>query len=206
MSVSNNRTTEEAVIRELLKNWARAVRATHVGSSASSKEGNMKKFSVALGFLAFFVGSVVYGRDEAGHAGDTGQTVVRPDAITWEPSPPGLPPGSQMRVLIGDPSKPGVPYVLRAKLPDGYTVPPHWHPSDESVTVLKGVLLIGRGEKLDPSKTEELPASSFWHMPRTMHHFVMAKGETIIRVHGMGPFGIHYVNPADDPRKKEPKQ
>ena len=104
MSVGNNRTTEEAVIRELLKNWARAVRATHVGSSASSKEGNMKKFSVVLGFLAFFVGSVVYGRDEAGHAGDTGQTVVRPDAITWGPSPPGLPPGSQMRVLIGDPS------------------------------------------------------------------------------------------------------
>ena len=84
MSVSNNRTTEEAVIRELLKNWARAVRATHVGSSASSnsKEGNMKKFSVVLRFLAFFVGSVVYGRDEAGHAGDTGQAVVRPDAIT----------------------------------------------------------------------------------------------------------------------------
>jgi quercetin dioxygenase-like cupin family protein len=111
-----------------------------------------------------------------------------------------------MAALVGDPSKPGVPYVLRAKLPDGYKVPPHWHPGDENVTVLKGTFLIGKGEKLDPSTMEELPAGSFVQMPKTMRHFAMAKGETIIQVHGIGPFDVTYVNPEDDPRKKEDKK
>jgi hypothetical protein len=162
----------------------------------------VKKFFVILGFLAFFVGSVVPGQDKAGHAGDTDHVVVRPGAVKWVPGPPSLPPGSQLGILVGDPTKPGVPYVFRAKLPDGYKVPPHWHPSDENVTVIKGALLVGKGEKFDPSAMEELPAGSFMRMPKTMRHFAIAKGETIIQLHGTGPFEINYVNPADDPRKK----
>ena len=96
--------------------------------------------------------------------------------------------------------------MIRAKMPDGYKVPPHWHPGDENVTVLKGKLLIGKGEKLDPAAMEELAAGSFMRMPKTMRHSAMAKGETIIQVHGIGPFDITYVNAADDPRKKEDKK
>ena len=166
----------------------------------------MKKFLVILGFLSCFVGSVVRGQDKEGHAGDKGHVVARPDAIQWGPAPPSLPPGSQLGVLVGDPGKSGVPYVIRAKLPDGYKVPPHWHPSDENVTVLKGALLVGKGEKFDPSKMEEMPIGSFMRMPKTMRHFAMAKGETIIQLHGIGPFEINYVNPADDPRKKGDKK
>ena len=132
----------------------------------------MKKFSAVLGFIAFFVASVVCGQDKAGHAGDTDHVVVRPDAIKWGPPPPGLPPGSEMRVLVGDPGKAGMPYVLRARMPDGYKVPPHWHPGDENITVLKGVFLVGKGDKLEPSKMENLAVGSFVHMPKTMRHFV----------------------------------
>jgi quercetin dioxygenase-like cupin family protein len=92
-------------------------------------------------------------------------------------------------------------FTIRVKLPDGYKVPPHWHPSDENVTVLQGMLLVGRGEKFDPASAEELPAGAYMRMPRTMRHFALARGETILQVHGIGPFEIHYVNPADDPRK-----
>lgn len=166
----------------------------------------MKKVLVTLGFLSFFGGWVVRGQDRAGHAGDTKHVMVRPDAVKWGPAPPSLPPGSQMTVLVGDPTKPDAPYVLRAKLPDGYKIPPHWHPSDENVTVLQGTLLMGKGEKFDPSRMEELPAGSFGHMPRTVRHFAMARGETIIQVHGIGPFVINYVNPADDPRNKGEKK
>jgi hypothetical protein len=169
----------------------------------------MKTFWVVLSFFSLFVGSVgsvVRGQDKAGHAGDSDHVVVRPDAIKWGPAPPGLRPGSQMAALVGDPSKAGVPYVIRAKLPDGYKVPPHWHPSDENVTVLKGALLIGKGEKFDPSKMEEMPAGSFMRMPKTMRHFAAAKGETILQLHGIGPFEINYVNLADDPRKREDKK
>ena len=117
-----------------------------------------------------------------------------------------LPPGAKMGVLVGDPSKAGMPYVVRAKLPDGYKVPPHWHPSDENVTVLQGTLLMGTGEKFDPAKAEEMPTGSFMRMPKTMRHYAIAKGETIIQLHGIGPFEINYVNPADDPRKKDEKK
>jgi quercetin dioxygenase-like cupin family protein len=132
--------------------------------------------------------------------------VVRPGALKWGPAPPSLPPGSQLAVLVGDPTKPGVPYVFRVKLPDGYKVPPHWHPGDENVTVLQGTLLIGKGEKLEPSRMEELPAGSFGHMPKGMRHFALARGETVIQLHGVGPFVINYVNPADDPRKQTDKK
>lgn len=162
----------------------------------------MKKTLVILGLLSTFVAAAARGQDKAGHAGDKDHVAVRPSAIKWGPSPPSLPPGSRMAVLVGDPSKRGVPYVFRAKLPDGYKVPPHWHPSDENVTVLKGTLLVGKGAKFDRPAMEELPAGSFMRMPKAMRHFAMAKGETILQLHGVGPFEINYVDPADDPRKK----
>jgi len=165
----------------------------------------MKTLLAVLTVLSLLVGSAARGEEKPGHADDKEHKVVKPDAIKWGPAPPSLPAGSQMAVLVGDPSKPGMPYVLRAKLPDGYTVPPHWHPGDENVTVLKGALLVGKGEKLDRSATEELPAGSFMRMPKTMRHYAIAKGETILQLHGVGPFSITYVNPADDPRKKEDK-
>jgi hypothetical protein len=141
-------------------------------------------------------------QDKAGHGENMDHVVVRPDMIKWGPGAASLPPGAKMAVLSGHPGKKG-PYVLRAKFSDGYKIPPHWHPTDENVTVLKGTLLIGRGETFDPDKTQELPAGSFMRMPKTMRHFAMAKGETTLQVHGMGPFEINYVNPADDPRSKD---
>jgi quercetin dioxygenase-like cupin family protein len=138
---------------------------------------------------------------EKSHAEDKGHVMVRPDDIKWGPAPPGLPAGAQLAVISGDPSKAG-PYVIRAKLPDGYKVPPHWHPSDENVTVLQGTFVAGKGEKFDANAAQELPAGSFVRMPKGMRHFALSKGETIIQVHGIGPFEINYVNAADDPRKK----
>jgi quercetin dioxygenase-like cupin family protein len=141
-------------------------------------------------------------QEKAGHDDAMEHVVVRPDMLKWGPGPASLPAGAKLAVLAGNPGKKG-PFVMRAKLPDGYKVPAHWHPSDENVTVLKGTLLIGRGDTFDEAKTEELPAGSFMRMPRKMRHFAMAKGETILQVHGVGPFEITYVNPADDPRGKD---
>jgi hypothetical protein len=142
--------------------------------------------------------------DEPKHADDKDHVVLTPDKIKWGPAPPALPSGAEVAVLAGDPTKKG-PYTIRAKLPDGYKVPPHWHPHDENVTVIKGSLHIGRGEKFDRDATEELPPGSYMRMPKGMRHFAWVKGETILQMHGEGPFEIHYVNAADDPRKKEEK-
>jgi quercetin dioxygenase-like cupin family protein len=93
--------------------------------------------------------------------------------------------------------------VVRTKFPDGYTVPPHWHPTDEAVTVLGGTLLVAMGEKMDESAMKELAQGSFALMPRKSPHYAKAKGETTLQIHGIGPFEITYINPQDDPRKKK---
>jgi hypothetical protein len=156
---------------------------------------------VAAAALAIWTGAQAGEEKGKGHGEMKDHVVVHPDAVKWGPAPPGLPAGAQIAVLTGDPRKP-VPYVLRAKLPDGYRVPPHWHPTDENVTVLKGTLMVGKGEKFSADSSAALTPGSFARMPRGMRHFAWTKGETIIQVHGVGPFDIVYVNPEDDPRKK----
>lgn len=124
------------------------------------------------------------------------------EELQWGPAPPALPPGAQMAVVSGDPTKAGGSFVIRAKFPDGYKVPPHWHPTDENVTVIQGTINLGMGDKFDESAARALPTGSFALMPKNMRHFAFATGETIVQIHGTGPFAVNYVNPADDPRHK----
>lgn len=128
---------------------------------------------------------------------------IAPADIKWGPGPATLPAGAQMAVLDGDPGKAGVPFVIRAKFPDGYRVAPHWHPTDENVAVLSGTFLVGVGDAFDEKSMKALATGGFAHMPKRMHHFAMSKGDTVIQVHGVGPFVVNYVNPADDPSKKK---
>src|SRR5262245_47954748 len=128
--------------------------------------------------------------------------IVTTGDIKWGPAPDGLPPGAQLAVLDGDPGKAGVPFTIRAKMPDGYKVMPHWHPTDESVTVLSGTLTVGMGDTWTDSALTSLKPGEFARMSKMAHHYAGTKGETVIQIHGMGPFGITYVNPKDDPRKK----
>jgi hypothetical protein len=135
--------------------------------------------------------------------GKQGHVVVAANAMKWEPAPPALPPGAQIAVLDGDPSQPGF-FVMQIKLPDGYKVPPHWHPTDEHLVGLQGSLMVGTGEKFDKSGMHALTVGSYTKMPKEVRHFVWAKGETIVQVSAMGPFALTYVNPADDPRQNTP--
>jgi hypothetical protein len=136
-------------------------------------------------------------------ASPAGQHImIVPDQLKWGPPPPALPPGAQAAIVAGDPSKPGM-FVIRAKFPDGYTVPPHWHPTDEYVTVLSGTLMAGIGDKIDPASMHALTAGGLAKMPKRTNHYVRAKGETTIQVQAMGPFELTYANPNDDPRKKK---
>jgi hypothetical protein len=162
----------------------------------------MSRALIIAALVCLLAGPIGGGGEKTGHPMDKDHVMVLGDEVKWGPGPPGLPAGAQAALLTGDPGKAGGPYVLRVKLRDGYRVPPHWHPTDENVTVIKGTLMVGKGEKLDPSGMEALPAGSFMRMPKTMRHYAMAKGETILQVHGVGPFEINYVNPADDPRKQ----
>jgi hypothetical protein len=120
--------------------------------------------------------------------------------IQWKDGPASLPAGAKVAVLEGDPSKEGL-FTMRLWLPDGFKIPPHWHPKVEHVTVISGTFNLGMGEKFDQTATRAMPAGTFGFWPAEMRHYAWAKGETVLQLHGTGPWMIMYVNPSDDPRK-----
>ena len=112
----------------------------------------------------------------------------------------GLPKGSQLMVVSGDPSKDG-PFVVRIKAPADFMVPPHHHPGDEVVRVVSGgPLHYGMGDKVDMAHVGTLEKGYHVTMAAGMNHFAHVPTATVLQVNGNGPFGITYVNAADDPR------
>ena len=120
-------------------------------------------------------------------------------AVKWGPAPPFFAAGARFAVLQGDPSQAGV-YTVRFELPAGYVIKPHFHPTDENVTVLSGSFVVGMGDSVDAAQGMVLGAGGFVVAPAQAHHFAMARRKTVVQVHGVGPFVITYVNAADDPR------
>jgi quercetin dioxygenase-like cupin family protein len=147
-----------------------------------------------------FAGLAIVALLPLGATADEQHIVTQADSIKWGAASPALPKGAQMAVLFGDPTKEGQ-FVYRVKFPAGYKVPAHMHPNDENVTVMSGTVHLGTGDKLDETKGEALKAGDYFHMPKGMHHYAWFSEETIIQANGIGPTGITYINPADDPRK-----
>jgi anti-sigma factor ChrR (cupin superfamily) len=109
----------------------------------------------------------------------------------------GIIKGCDLAPVAGDPSAEGTPFVLRIRCADGAKIPAHWHPTDENVTVLKGTFLVGMGETFDEAKLQTMNVGNFVAMPKEMRHFATCKGETIVQVHGTGPFKVNWVNPSE---------
>ena len=122
-------------------------------------------------------------------------------AAKWGPAPPMLPPGAEIAVLAGDPTRAGA-YTVRLKFPANYDIPAHSHPTDENVAVVSGELFAGMATKLDRKSGAGLRPGGFALMPAHMNHFAYTKVETTILLYGQGPVDFTYVNPADDPRTK----
>jgi quercetin dioxygenase-like cupin family protein len=152
----------------------------------------MKKRISFFGLLILFSGLCISAADHG---------IFAPDTIKWQNGPGSLPQGAKFAVLEGDPAKEGV-FTMRLSMPDGFQIPPHSHPAVEHITVISGTFHIGMGDKFDESKLSPMPAGTFGFMAPKMNHFAMAKGDTVVQLHGTGPWQISYVNPADDPRKK----
>ncbi|MBI5651869.1 MAG: cupin domain-containing protein [Chloroflexi bacterium] len=126
--------------------------------------------------------------------------MVMPNDVKWA-DVPSLPKGAKIAVIEGVLSE-AVPFTVRIKFPADYKLPAHWHPAVERVTVLAGTFNIGMGDLLDTQKTTALESGSLIIMQPKTNHFAWTKEETIVQLNGTGPWGITYVNPADDPRKQ----
>ncbi len=124
-------------------------------------------------------------------------------SLEWKDSP-SLP-GAKIAVLEG-PLSEAAAFTARIKLPDGYKVNPHWHPGIEHVTVISGHFMMGMGEKWDDKAMHTLGPGDVMIMQPKNPHYAKAKGETVVQIHGVGPWKVVYVNAADDPAQKADAQ
>jgi hypothetical protein len=145
----------------------------------------------ALGIVVALVDTPALGHDHQ---------MFKPADLEWS-DVPSLPPGSKIAVIEGKMSE-AQAFTVRLKFPANYKLPAHWHPAVERVTVLSGTFHMGTGDRLDPAKTMALSVGSIAIMQPKTNHFAWTKEETVVQLHGTGPWGITYVNEADDPRKK----
>jgi quercetin dioxygenase-like cupin family protein len=126
---------------------------------------------------------------------------ILPEDIHWNPFP-AFPASARLAVLVGDPTQAG-PYLIRVKLPSGVKLMPHKHPEDRIYTVMSGVFYIGLGETFDGEKLQAYPPGSVIVLPGETWHFHWAKsGEYVTQVSAIGPLGLEYLNPGDDPRQQ----
>jgi quercetin dioxygenase-like cupin family protein len=124
---------------------------------------------------------------------------VLPEDIDWEPFP-AFPPSARLAVVVGHPTEPG-PYVIRVKVPAGVKLMPHRHPEDRVYTIISGVFYIGLGERFDSDKLRAYPPGTVVVLPGGTPHFHWARsGEYVSQVSAIGPLGLEYLDPRDDPR------
>ena len=97
-----------------------------------------------------------------------------------------------VEVLYGDPEKVGEPFVIRIRELAGGIIPPHRHPVDENITVVKGTLYFGVGDKFDRAAMKEMKAGSYAFIPKGSTMFGYTPEAAIVQVHGVGPFHIHW--------------
>jgi mannose-6-phosphate isomerase-like protein (cupin superfamily) len=128
--------------------------------------------------------------------------MLTPEEMKWGECSPILPAGAKCAVTEGDLRTANVLFGYRLKLPDNYRISPHFHPTDEHLVVISGIFNMGHGDKFDSGATRPMTPGSFVVMPKGAHHFAWTKGETIIQVYALGPWGLTYVNPKDDPRSR----
>jgi quercetin dioxygenase-like cupin family protein len=160
----------------------------------------MKTAKLLVIALVLFLGSGVSTAQENTIKEDI---MIAPNEIKWTPGPASLPPGAEMAVLEGDPNTSGM-VTMRLKLPPNYRLMPHTHPEIERVTVVSGKLFFGMGESMDQQKAKKLPAGSFFAArPKTPMFGWTEDQETVLQLNVMGPWDVTYLNPQDDPRKKE---
>jgi len=124
---------------------------------------------------------------------------IRSEDLEWKPFA-AFPPEARLAVVVGDPARAGL-YVIRVRVPAGVKLMPHAHPEDRIYTVLSGVFYIGPGEKFDESRLEAYGMGTVVVLPGGQPHFHWARsGEYVTQVTAIGPLGLSYVNPVDDPR------
>jgi quercetin dioxygenase-like cupin family protein len=155
---------------------------------------------VVAAVVTAIVGVAAFAQEKKEAAG--GHGIVHTTDLKWTP----IIKGCELASVAGDMNAEGTPFVLRLRCAAGAKIPAHWHPTEENVTVLKGVFQVGMGEKFDASGLQTMNLGDFASIPKEMRHFALSKTATIVQVNGTGPFKVNWVNPADAVPPAAPKK
>jgi quercetin dioxygenase-like cupin family protein len=161
------------------------------------KEVLMTTVKVAAVGLALGIGALMSTPTRAAEYA----AVMAPD-IKWTDAP-SIGPGAKLAVIDGDPKSSG-PFVMRLKVPPRTRIGVHTHPADENVTVLSGTLHFAAGDKFDSKAAKAFGPGSYFSIGkgRPMFAYTTDK-ETVLQLHGNGPWGLTSLEPADGSAKKK---
>lgn len=153
--------------------------------------------------LAVALPAMATAQQPSKESGLEAMTEVPAASLQWGPLElPGFAPGLQIAVIHGDPGAEGL-YTIRLRFPAGYKFPGHNHPNPENLTVVSGTFLLGMGKKTDASALKKYVPGDFLWIPGEMSHFGGVEDETVIQLHGEGPFGVTVTEgPAAEESKK----
>lgn len=162
----------------------------------------MKNLKIGIASAAFALASLITAMAQAAEKSHAeGHISVLPTDLKWAPAP-SVGPGAQIAVIEGD-LKAGAPFTFRLKLPPNSKVGVHTHPVVERVTVISGTFYLGIGDKFEPAKAKAYTPGAVTIMPVGMPMYAYTtQDEAVIQIHGTGPWGINFLNPADNPMKK----
>lgn len=157
----------------------------------------MNKVKITAAGFALGMGSLL-----AASVGAADYTGVTLSDIKWQDAP-SIGPGAQTAVIDGDPKSTG-PFVMRLKVPPKTTIKVHTHPTAENVTVLSGTLYFAATDKFDPKTAKAFGPGSYFSIAAGKPMFAYSKDkETIVQLHGNGPWGITYLEPKDGTATKK---
>lgn len=140
--------------------------------------------------------------DKAGAA--HGMVIVKDDdAVKYQSAFPTLPKGMKIAVLSGNPDKEGEMFALRVKVPANFVIPPHSHPTPETLTVVDGEIYHALGKTVDKKMGDKLDDGGFAFLPAGTTHYLWSTEETVLQVNGVAPFKVLWTNPADDPKNQK---
>lgn len=158
----------------------------------------MSPLKLMTGFVLF----IVFFASPTAHAQLPAYARVLPDDLKWTPLP-SMPKGAQIAVLHGSPGKPGL-FTIRVKLPENFKLPVHSHPDERVRTIISGTYYSAIGDKVDNSALMAFPAGTFSHVPPKVWQFAETREEEVVfQITGVGPTGIDYLNPSEDPRRPQ---
>ena len=155
----------------------------------------MKKTILIPALIAILAGVFLYVSFVYGSQNDPEfRTVTDRDLVWQDYEAPGFEPGVKFALVHGDPSVPDEPYTIRASFIDGYIIPPHYHPTDENLTVLSGTFMLAKGVEWDASKLKAYRTGDFIYFPAEHPHYAKARGPTVVQIHGIGPYDTILVD------------